>query len=73
MAPGWIRKVSWAESKVFVDLSRATIKGSPAYDPTQSVTAEYSGRLHDYYGRPRYPDWDPNHKSMESRRNFRPR
>jgi hypothetical protein len=59
VAPGWIRKVSWAESKVFVDLSRATIKASPAYDPTQSITAEYAGRLHDHYGRPRYPDWNP--------------
>lgn len=71
VAPGWIREVSWAASTVFVDLSRATIKGSPAYDPTQNVTAEYSGQLHDYYGRPRYPDWDPDHKTAESRRNFR--
>ena len=72
VAPGWIREVSWAESTVFTDLSRATIKGSPAYDPAQTVSADYSGQLHDYYGRPRYPDWDPDHKSAESRRNFPP-
>lgn len=71
VAPGWIREVSWAESKVFVDLARATIKGSPEYDPSTPVTAEYVGRLHDYYERPRYPDWDPDHKSAESRGNAR--
>ena len=72
VAPGWIREVNWAESKVFVGLTRATIKGCPEYDPSKPVTAEYAGRLHDYYGRPRYPDWDPDHKSAESRRNFGP-
>lgn len=71
IAPGWIRDVSWAESKVVAALSRATIRNSPAYDPTQPVTAEYADRLHDHYSRPRYPDWDPDHKTAESRRNFR--
>lgn len=49
VAPGWIREVNWAESKVFVGLTRATIKGCPEYDPSKPVTAEYAGRLHDYY------------------------
>jgi uncharacterized protein YrrD len=71
LAPSWIRDVSWPESKVLVDLTRATIKGSPPYDPERAVTAGYASELHDYYGRPRYPDWDPDHKTAESRRNYR--
>lgn len=71
VAPNWIRNVSWTASTVAVDLTRATIKGSPAYDPSQPVTPAYAGALHDHYGRPRYPDWDPDHKTTEARRNFR--
>lgn len=72
VAPGWIREVSWTDSKVLIDLSRASIKGSPEYDPSNPVTAQYASFLHDHYGRPHSPDWDPDHKSAESRRNFRP-
>jgi hypothetical protein len=54
IAPQWITDVNWEAGKVYVDLTRATIKGGPTYDPTQPVTPDYSGQLHDYYGRPRY-------------------
>lgn len=52
VAPQWITHVSWAESKVFTDLTRDTIKNSPAYDPSKPVTPDYAGRLHEHYGRP---------------------
>ena len=48
----WIKRVSWAESKVFVDLTRDAIKNSPEFDPDKPVTLDYEGKLHDYYGRP---------------------
>src|SRR5664279_2592582 len=46
----WIKRVSWAESKVFVDLTRDAIKDSPEFDPEEPVTDDYVGKLHDYYG-----------------------
>ncbi|MGA1874860.1 MAG: PRC-barrel domain-containing protein [bacterium] len=56
IAPSWIREISWVESKMYVDLSRETIKSSPAYDPSKPVNRKYEERLYDYYGRPTY--WD---------------
>ena len=31
MSPHWIERVSWTDSKIYVDLSRETIKNSPEY------------------------------------------
>jgi hypothetical protein len=55
LAPQWIHEVGWEEPRVYVDLTRATIKGSPAYHAGEAVTPDYAGQLHDYYGRPRHP------------------
>jgi sporulation protein YlmC with PRC-barrel domain len=52
VSPRWSKRVSWAESKVFVDLTREAIKNSPEFDPRKPVTLDYEGELHDYYGRP---------------------
>jgi hypothetical protein len=54
VAPAWIERVSWAERKVHVDLTRETIKHSPEFDPSAPVNREYELRLYDYYGRPKY-------------------
>ncbi len=54
ISPEWVRKVDWAESKVFVGLSREQIKNSPEFDPSVPVNREYEVRLYDYYGRPSY-------------------
>lgn len=70
VSPEWIRQVSWDESRVFVDLTRDAIKGSPEYDPTKRFDTEYAGRLHDYYGRPRYVDWEPGKTMSEIRRPY---
>lgn len=70
IAPGWIRRIDWSESLVCADLARAAIKASPEYDPTRPLEPEYADRLHAHYGRPHDPDWDPAHRSRESRRNF---
>jgi sporulation protein YlmC with PRC-barrel domain len=55
VAPQWIRAVGWDEGRVHVSLTRQAIKDSPPYDPTQPVTPDYAGLLHDHYGRPRSP------------------
>ena len=45
----WIERVSWGESKVFVNLSRETIKQSPEYTEESLLTREYETRLHRHY------------------------
>ncbi|MBN1218317.1 MAG: PRC-barrel domain containing protein [Anaerolineae bacterium] len=54
VAPAWIEKVEWAESKVYVDLHQETIKNSPEYNPSAPVNRAYEERLYDFYGRPKY-------------------
>ena len=50
VSPRWIKRVSWEESKLFVDLSRESIRNSPAYDPSKPVSLDYEGRLFGHYG-----------------------
>jgi len=52
--PSWIMRVSWDKSKVFVDLSRESVKNSPAFDPSKPVSRVYEERLFDHYGQSKY-------------------
>jgi hypothetical protein len=54
LSPHWASRISWAERKVYVDLSRRAIEGSPEWTPTVGVHREFEQRLHDHYGRPGY-------------------
>jgi len=54
VSPEWIERVSWAESKVFVNLDRAAVKQAPAYTHDTPVTREFEARLHQHYQRPGY-------------------
>jgi hypothetical protein len=54
VSPQWIDNVSWPDSKVYVDLSRETIKIGPEYIESLPVTREFEKRLYDHYGRPAY-------------------
>ncbi len=49
ISPQWIDRVSWSESKVFVNLSRDTIKQSPEYTEVFLLTRDYETRLHGHY------------------------
>jgi sporulation protein YlmC with PRC-barrel domain len=53
IAPRWIDRVSWNDSKVYVSLSRESIKNAPEYHP-DTLNREYEGKLHDHYNRPKY-------------------
>ena len=53
IAPQWIERVSWEEAKVFVNLERDIIKGSPEYTPA-AINREYELKLYRYYGRVEY-------------------
>lgn len=65
VAPQWIERVSWGESKLYVDLTREKIKNAPEYDPTKVVDREYENRLYEHYDRPKY--FDTNSESSGNR------
>jgi uncharacterized protein YrrD len=54
VSPQWIERVSWTESKVFVNLSRETIKQSPEYTEEALLTRDYETGLHRHYNRQGY-------------------
>jgi len=53
VTPQWIERVSWAESTVYVNLARETIKKAPEYDPTSILDRDYEDKLYHYYGSPK--------------------
>jgi len=54
VSPQWIERVSWSEWKVFVNLSRETIKQSPEYTDELLLTRDYEISLHGHYNRKGY-------------------
>ncbi len=54
VSPQWIERVSWGERKVFVNLSRDTIKQSPEYTGESMLTRDYEIGLHKHYSRKGY-------------------
>ena len=48
VSPQWIKEVSWGESKVFVDLSKAAIEESPEYS-AETLNRGYEEKLHEHY------------------------
>jgi hypothetical protein len=54
VSPHWIERVSWKESKVFVNLSRETIKQSPEYTEESLLTRDYETKLYRHYNRHEY-------------------
>jgi len=54
ISPQWTESVSWGDSKVFVNLSRETIKHSPQYTEEFLLTRDYETELHQYYHRQGY-------------------
>jgi uncharacterized protein YrrD len=51
VSPQWIERVSWSESKVFVNLSRETIKQSPEYAHQTTPSRAYETGLYLHYNR----------------------
>jgi uncharacterized protein YrrD len=54
VSPQSIERVSWDESKVFVNLIRETIKQSPEYTEESLPTRDYETALHRHYNRQGY-------------------
>jgi hypothetical protein len=64
VAPKWIERVSWGDGKVFVNLSRKTIKASPAFSEFALLSRDYEEKLHKHYERLGY--W--NHEALLGKR-----
>ncbi|MGC1331134.1 PRC-barrel domain-containing protein [Pseudomonas sp.] len=54
IAPEWTEAVSWEEQKVFLDLDRASIQASPAYDEAVALSREHETVLYAHYQRTVY-------------------
>ena len=54
VSPQWIERVSWGERKVFINLSRETIKQSPEYTDESLLTRDYEIGLHGHYNHKGY-------------------
>jgi len=54
VSPQWIERISWGESKIFVNLPRETIKQSPEYMEESLPTRSYETSLHQHYNRQGY-------------------
>ena len=54
VSPKWIERVSWDESKVFINLLRETIKQSPEYTDESLLTREYETGLYQHYNQQGY-------------------
>ena len=50
IAPEWIERLSWTESKVYVRLTREEIKTSPEHDPSLPITHQEEILLYKHYG-----------------------
>jgi hypothetical protein len=48
IAPSWIERISWEESKIFVRLTKEVIRNSPTYDEA-ALTREYEKKLYHHY------------------------
>ena len=62
VAPQWIGAVSWADSTVSVNLTRAAVKQSPPYDPDTLLGREQELGIYQHYGQDGYWVDEKNHK-----------
>lgn len=60
VSPLWIKRVSWSDLKVYVNLPREIIKLSPEYSEESLLTREYEEELHRHYNRQGYWETPPD-------------
>lgn len=54
IAPQWVKNVEWIDGSVFVDLTRAAVKGSPPFLSTAELNREQEQGLYEHYDRAGY-------------------
>ncbi len=65
VSPEWITRVSWSESKVFINLSRLAIKESPEYTESTLIDRYYEEKLHHHYNSKGYWMAETDEKNHE--------
>ena len=66
ISPDWIESVSWDESKLYVNVSKETIKNAPEFTDELSLTRDYENALYRHYNRQGYWDNEPQFIEGES-------
>jgi sporulation protein YlmC with PRC-barrel domain len=51
LSPRWIRRVQWADSSVYFDLTRESVKDSLEFDASKPISRDYEAFLLDHFGR----------------------
>jgi hypothetical protein len=54
VAPQWIERASWKDSRVYVNLPRSNIEHAPQYDGNAPLSRDYETNLHRHYSRSPY-------------------
>ena len=67
VSPEWIQRVSWEDSKVYVDLSKRHIEAAPEFDPSVPLIREHEERLYTHLGRVKY--WEREPRAREGKAN----
>ncbi len=49
VSPGWIKSISWLDSKVFINHTKEAVKMSPEYTDQSLLTRDYESELHNHY------------------------
>jgi hypothetical protein len=57
VSPEWIREVSWNQKKVYVDLTRQSVKAAPEYDSAAHLDRQWEADYYAHYRR--RPYWTP--------------
>ena len=54
ISPHAVTAVDWTDQQITLDLTRDTVKSSPAWDPAHSIDAQFQRQLHGHYSWPGY-------------------
>jgi uncharacterized protein YrrD len=60
ISPNWIESISWADSKVIVNLNRQAIKDSPRFDSTTELNRQHEVDVYRHYKSPAYWNKEPS-------------
>ncbi len=50
LSPRWIKRVQWADSLVYFDLTRGSVEKSPEFNPSKPISRDYEAFLLDHFG-----------------------
>ncbi|MFZ3321189.1 MAG: PRC-barrel domain-containing protein [Usitatibacter sp.] len=65
IAPQWIKKMSWSDTTVSLDLTWQQVKDAPEYDSAAGLDRKQEASIYDHYGRPGY--WAAEAKAQGKR------